>query len=66
MQTKPRLFVIDNYNDLKITKAALVRNVADIQNGMRFDHFEEGHDAYTKKIFDSLNIVNQRLENLEK
>ncbi|EBG2148438.1 hypothetical protein FIP36_16980 [Salmonella enterica] len=61
-----KLTVIDNYNNLLITKAALERNMKDINTGKRFDHFQEGHDHYVKVISEQLSCINARLEALQK
>ncbi|EHE3170161.1 hypothetical protein JND74_004964 [Salmonella enterica] len=58
--------VINTYNDLLITKAALDRNIEGINAGKRFDHFEEGHDQFVQKVTDALHIVEGRLEKLKK
>lgn len=61
-----KLKVINTFNDLLITKAALDRNMDEIYAGKRFDHFDEGHDQYVQKVTDALQIVEDRLEKLKK
>ncbi|MGV7963865.1 hypothetical protein QPK13_23225 [Photorhabdus tasmaniensis] len=66
MQKPVKLTVINNHNDLLITKATLLRNMKVINEGKRFNHFEEGHDQYVRKVTESLRLVEDRLEKLKK
>lgn len=59
---KQRFKLINNVERLKLTIEALDRNIKMLQQGKRFDHFQNGHESYVELVTTELDQAKRRLQ----